>query len=66
MGYVIVRGLALGCDTAAHKACLQARGKTIVVVASDLNITHPKCNKVLQEKIANNGGANYHRISVWH
>ena len=48
---VIVSGLALGCDTAAHKGCLQAGGKTIVVVASGLNITHPKCNnKILQEE----------------
>lgn len=57
MGYVIVSGLALGCDTAAHKGCLQAGGKTIAVVASGLNITHPKCNKILQEEIADNGGA---------
>lgn len=57
MGYVIVSGLALGCDTAAHKGCLQAGGKTIAVVASGLNITHPKCNKILQEEIVNNGGA---------
>lgn len=57
MGYVIVSGLALGCDTAAHKGCLQAGGKTIAVVASGLNITHPKCNKILQKEIADNGGA---------
>ncbi len=56
MGYVIVSGLALGCDTAAHKGCLQADGRTIAVVASGLNITHPKCNKILQEEIVNNGG----------
>lgn len=46
-----------GCDTAAHKGCLQASGKTIAVVASGLNITHPKCNKILQVEILNNGGA---------
>lgn len=57
MGYVIVSGLALGCDTAAHKGCLQAGGKTIAVVASGLNITHPKYNKILQDEIVNNGGA---------
>ena len=52
---VIVSGLALGCDTAAHKGCLQAGDKTIVVVASGLNITHPKCNnKILQEEMVNN------------
>ena len=55
---VIVSGLALGCDTAAHKGCLQEGGKTIVVVASGLNITHPKCNnKILQEEMVNNRGA---------
>ena len=56
-GYVIVSGLALGCDTAAHRGCLDAGGKTIAIVASGLNITHPKVNKALQNEIIQTGGA---------
>ncbi len=55
-GCVIVSGLALGCDTSAHKGCLDAYGRTIAVVASGLNIVHPKENEPLQERILENGG----------
>lgn len=56
-GYVIVSGLALGCDTAAHRGCLDVGGKTIAIVASGLNITHPKVNKTLQDEIVQSEGA---------
>ncbi len=55
-GHVIVSGLALGCDTAAHEGCLSVGGKTIAIVASGLDITHPKENIRLQERILENGG----------
>lgn len=54
--YYIVSGLALGCDTLAHRACLDAGGKTIAIVASGLDITHPKVNKALQDEILAKGG----------
>lgn len=54
--YVVVSGLALGCDTAAHQGCLAVKGKTIAIVATGLDITHPKENKFLQELILANGG----------
>ena len=50
-GHVIVSGLAAGCDTAAHRGCLGAGGKTIAFVGSGLDITHPKTNRPLQEEI---------------
>ena len=31
---VVVSGLALGCDGAAHEGCLAARGETIAIVDS--------------------------------
>lgn len=55
-GYVVISGLALGCDTAAHQGCLAAKGKTIAVVASGLDIIHPKENKFLQQLILKSGG----------
>lgn len=55
-GHVVISGLALGCDTAAHRGCLDAEGQTIAVVASGLDITHPKVNKTLQEEIVAQGG----------
>ena len=50
-GDVIVSGLALGCDTSAHKGCLDVGGKTIAIVANGLDICHPKENKWLEERI---------------
>lgn len=55
-GYVVVSGLALGCDSAAHRGCLAAHGKTIAIVGSGLDIVHPVVNKDLQEMILNQGG----------
>ena len=56
MGYVVVSGLALGCDSAAHRGCLAAHGKTIAIVGSGLDIVHPVVNKDLQEMILNHDG----------
>lgn len=53
---VVISGLALGCDAAAHQGCLAAKGKTIAIVASGLDITHPQENKPLQEMILKNEG----------
>ena len=50
-GNIIVSGLALGCDKAAHEGCLDAGGQTIAIVASGLNIVHPKENAPLQQRI---------------
>lgn len=55
-GYVIVSGLALGCDTSAHLGCLDVKGKTIAIVGSGLDITHPKENIALQRRILENDG----------
>ena len=55
-GNVIVSGLALGCDTSAHKGCLDVGGKTIAIVGSGLDICHPKENKWLEERILQEEG----------
>ena len=55
-GYVIVSGLALGCDKSAHEGCLSVGGKTIAIVGSGLDIVHPIDNVDLQRKILEAGG----------
>lgn len=56
-GWIIVSGLALGCDSAAHRGCLSVDGgKTIAIVATGLDITHPKENVALQDEILTKGG----------
>ena len=50
-GYVVVSGLALGSDASAHWGCLHAHGNTIAIVASGLDITHPRENKPLEDAI---------------
>ena len=56
-GHVVISGLAEGCDTAAHRGCLDAGGQTVAIVASGLDIVFPKSNKALQDEILANGGA---------
>ena len=53
---VVVSGLALGCDGAAHEGCLAARGETIAIVATGLDLVHPREHADLQRRILDAGG----------
>lgn len=55
-GYVIVSGLALGCDASAHQGCLSVKGSTIAIVGNGLDICHPRENKALERQLLANGG----------
>lgn len=55
-GYVVVSGLALGCDASAHRGCMAADGGSIAIVATGLNLVHPRENIPLQEEILRKGG----------
>lgn len=56
-GAVIVSGLAMGIDTAAHEGAVAAQGKTIAVLANGLNSIYPRQNANLAKKILELGGA---------
>ncbi|EDM1755567.1 DNA processing protein DprA [Salmonella enterica subsp. diarizonae] len=56
-GLVIVSGLAIGTDTNAHQASLDAHAKTIAVLAHGLELAKPKQNAKLARDILENGGA---------
>lgn len=54
--FVIVSGLAIGCDTIAHKTSLETNGKTIAVLPSQLSKVYPTENRDFAEEIVRKGG----------
>ena len=55
-GMNIVSGLAKGCDTIAHKVCIENKGKTIAILPSPLAQIFPAENRELAEEIIDSGG----------
>jgi DNA processing protein len=53
----VISGLALGCDAAAHRGCLEAGGKTSAILAHGLDETHPRKHMSLAQEILDSGGA---------
>ncbi len=55
-GLVIVSGLARGIDSSAHRgACAAARGGTIGVLGSGIDVIYPKENRKLFEEVEKRG-----------
>ncbi len=55
-GLTILSGMARGVDTEAHKGALEAKGKTIAVWGTGVDVIYPKENKRLAEQILLGGG----------
>ena len=52
---VIVSGLARGVDSASHRGALEAKGKTVAVLGSGIDVIYPRENKKLADEIAKSG-----------
>ncbi len=56
-GLAITSGLALGIDGAVHRGALQAKGKTVAVIATGVDDIYPRRHTTLFDEILANGGA---------
>lgn len=55
-GFVVVSGLAKGCDAFAHQGCVDAGGVGVAVMAHGLDTVYPAENRSLAEKLVACGG----------
>ena len=56
LGFVVVSGLALGIDAAAHRGAVDAGGRTVGILGTPINEIYPAENKSLAAEILRNDG----------
>lgn len=56
-GLVIFSGLARGVDTAGHRGAVSAKGRTVAVFGTGVDVVYPRENQRLAEQILTLGGA---------
>ena len=56
-GLIIFSGMARGIDSAAHRGVVNAKGKTVAVFGTGVDVIYPRENKKLAEQILALGGA---------
>ena len=55
LGWTIISGGAYGIDSYAHRATLQANGRTIAVLATGIEVAYPKSNQKLFTEMSAHG-----------
>jgi DNA processing protein len=63
-GIVVVSGLALGIDGAAHRAAVNAGGRTVAVLPSPLNRVYPPRHRGLARDIVRGGGVLISEVAI--
>jgi len=56
-GLVIFSGMARGIDTAGHRGAIAAKGKTVAVLGTGVDVPYPKENAKLMDQVLALGGA---------
>ena len=56
-GLCIISGMARGVDTASHRGAIAAKGKTVAVFGTGIDVIYPKENTRLADQILGLGGA---------
>jgi DNA processing protein len=63
--WCIVSGLAKGIDAAAHRGAIEAKAKTIAVMATPLDKVYPAENRELADAIIASGGCWVSEMALW-
>ena len=50
-GLTVMSGMAAGIDSVAHQACISARGRTVAVFGTGVDVVYPASNRLLYEQI---------------
>src|SRR5215472_8695282 len=56
-GLLILSGMARGVDSAGHRGAIKAKGKTVAVFGTGVDVIYPRENKKIAESILELGGA---------